>query len=80
MSESVEPAPSAAEEELPHCKCGTTRDDKHAVAERDYTMFGELYLMWGGTSIPKRVTFKCVLCGQPFEQTTSPSMCRKYIR
>jgi hypothetical protein len=55
------------EHDLPHCACGTTRDSKYAVIERQYTTAGTLYLLWGGTAVPERVTFRCVKCAATFD-------------
>ncbi len=66
------------DEDLPRCKCGTDRRSKFSVVNRDYTFFGTLYLLWGGTSVPSKVTFRCVKCGDVIESTTSQRICRKY--
>jgi hypothetical protein len=65
--------------ELPRCKCGTDRTSKFSVIERQYGFFGILYLVWGGTSIPTKVTFRCVKCGSIFDSTTREVECRRYI-
>jgi hypothetical protein len=65
---------------LPQCKCGTDRDSKYSYTEREYSFFGTLYLLWGGTSVPTKVIFKCVKCGDVFDSSTSPRICRKYVR
>lgn len=85
MSEA--PAPLAAtpavddgEEALPTCPCGTDRDSRFCVRDREYGFFGTLYLLWGGTSVPTRVRFRCVKCGKTFDSTTRPSECRNYIK
>jgi hypothetical protein len=70
----------APEEPLPQCRCGTDAQSKYAVIDREYSFFGTLYLLWGGTSVPSRVSFRCVKCGDMFESTTSPSVCREYIK
>jgi hypothetical protein len=70
-SEEVEP--------LPHCKCGTDQDSKFCVVDRDYTFLGTLYLLWGGTSVPSKVTFRCVKCDRAFDSSTRPSVCRRHI-
>lgn len=72
------PAPAAPE--MPRCKCGTDRDSKFRIVTRDYTFMGTLYLLWGGTSVPTKVTFHCVKCGEVFDTSTRPSVCRRYIR
>jgi hypothetical protein len=65
---------------LPTCKCGTDADSKYCVRDREYGFLGTLYLLWGGTSVPNKVSFRCVKCGETFEVTTQPSECRLYIK
>ncbi len=72
------PPDDEEEEKLPQCKCGTDRRSKYSVVNRDYTFLGLLYLLWGGTSIPTRVTFRCVKCGDLIESTRSPPICREH--
>ncbi len=72
------PAPAPAEER-PRCRCGTDRSSKFSIVDRDYTFLGTLYLLWGGTSVPSKVTFRCVKCGQTIETSTRRALCREYI-
>ncbi len=65
--------------EWPRCKCGTDRDSKFAVQEREYGFLGVLYLIWGGTAVPTKVSFRCVKCQRTFDSTTRESECRRYI-
>jgi hypothetical protein len=80
-----EPNPDATEgvggeaSELPRCGCGTDRASKFSVVHRQYGFFGTLYLLWGGTAVPTRVSFRCVKCGAQFDASTRPSVCRQYI-
>jgi hypothetical protein len=78
------PQPTAPEsdddyEELPRCKCGTDRRSKYSVANRDYTFWGLIYLLWGGTAIPSKVAFRCVKCGAVIESSTSPRICKEHV-
>jgi hypothetical protein len=66
--------------EWPRCKCGTDRDSKFSVRDRQYSFLGILYLLWGGTSVPTKVSFRCVKCGRMFDSTTRESECRQYIK
>jgi hypothetical protein len=65
--------------ELPRCKCGTDRASKYCIQDRQYSVVGTLYLLWGGTSVPTKVNFRCVKCGATFDSTTRPSECRRYV-
>ncbi len=54
---------------LPTCKCGTDRTHREgATPEREYTFAGTLYALWGGTSVPSLVNFRCVHCGVVFDR------------
>jgi hypothetical protein len=53
---------------LPTCSCGTDRTRREATPEREYTVLGALYVLWGGTSVPSRVNFRCVHCGVVFDR------------
>lgn len=75
----TDPIEVAPTQVLAQCSCGTDRDSKFAVAHLDYTFLGTLYLLWGGTSIPSKVTFRCVRCGETFDTATRPSVCRRYV-
>ena len=55
------------ESALPTCKCGTNRTHRAATPERQYTFMGTLYALWGGTSVPSIVEFRCVHCGVIFD-------------
>jgi hypothetical protein len=63
----------------PSCRCGTKRTDQHACPELEYTTMGAIYLLWGGTSVPSRVSFRCVKCGEVFDQVTERRFCRAYV-
>jgi len=84
---SPEPAAQASQtgtnddewEDLPQCKCGTTRRSKYSVANRDYSFVGLLYLLWGGTAIPTKVSFRCVKCGALIESSTSRRVCEEHV-
>ena len=64
---------------LPTCPCGTDRTCRTATPERIYTLFGAVYALWGGTSIPSQVHFRCVLCGTVFDMRSDLSTRRAYI-
>ncbi len=65
-------------EDVPRCKCGTDRLSKFSVVDREYTFLGTLYALWGGTSVPSKVSFRCVKCGAKFESTSTRQICRDY--
>ncbi len=68
------------EEALSSCRCGTNRESKYSVVHREYSFLGTLYLLWGGTSIPSKVSFGCVKCGAIFESTVRPAVCREHVQ
>ena len=64
---------------LPRCKCGTDRTRREATPEREYTFLGTLYALWGGTSVPSRVNFRCVHCGVVFDGCSDTPTRRAFI-
>ena len=63
----------------PRCRCGTERTDRAASPEREYSLAGACYLLWGGTSVPTRVRFRCIHCGDVFDQCTDRETMRAYV-
>jgi hypothetical protein len=64
---------------LPSCPCGTDRTCREATPEREYTLAGAIYALWGGTSLPSRVNFRCVLCGIVFDAGADIATRRAFI-
>ncbi|HSY21428.1 MAG TPA: hypothetical protein VK841_04900 [Polyangiaceae bacterium] len=58
---------SSESTDWPTCKCGTDRTMRAATPEREYSLWGTMYALWGGTAIPTRVNFRCVHCGVVFD-------------
>ena len=65
---------------MPCCRCGTDRRSKYSVVDREYSFLGMLYLLWGGTSVPVKVAFRCVKCGKWFDSSSRPAICRQQIQ
>ncbi|HEX3345246.1 MAG TPA: hypothetical protein VHS09_11770 [Polyangiaceae bacterium] len=78
----ADPPPVAEPDDdpLPSCGCGTDSESRFCVKDREYSFLRTLYLLWGGTSVPTKVSFRCVKCGEVFEVATSPAVCRRYIK
>ena len=70
---------ASASSDLPKCKCGTDRTRREATPEREYSFLGTLYALWGGTSVPSCVNFRCVLCGDVFDARHDVATRRAYI-
>jgi hypothetical protein len=68
-----------ANPDLPTCRCGTDRTRRAATPEREYTLAGTFYALWGGTPIPLRVNFRCVFCGEVFDSRTDAATRRAFI-
>jgi hypothetical protein len=73
------PANTPSDEPLPTCGCGTDRTRREATPEREYTFFGAVYALWGGTSIPSTVRFRCVRCGEVFDAVSDMATRRAFI-
>jgi hypothetical protein len=76
-----EPAGAPVPESRPYrrCRCGTDRTNRAASPEREYSLAGACYLLWGGTSVPTRVRFRCIFCGNVFDECTDRATLRRYI-
>ena len=79
MTQAALPVTIVEDDPLPTCKCGTDRTRREATPEREYTLLGTLYALWGGTSIPNVVRFRCVHCGEVFDETRDRREMRAYI-
>ncbi len=64
---------------LPTCPCGVDRTRREATPEREYSFAGALYALWGGTSVPSRINFRCVLCGIVFDARVDIDTRRAFI-
>jgi hypothetical protein len=64
---------------LPTCACGTDRTQREATPEREYTLAGTCYALWGGTPLPARIDFRCVHCGEVFDRCTDIETRRAFI-
>ncbi len=78
MTTAPQTAP-AVPKSLPRCPCGTDRTCREATPEREYTFGGVLYALWGGTSVPSRINFRCVHCGEVFDACTDVATRRAHI-
>ena len=65
--------------DLPRCRCGYDRTCREATPEREYTLAGTVYALWGGTPIPSRVSFRCVRCHVVFDSCTDRATMRAFI-
>jgi hypothetical protein len=61
------------------CTCGTDRTQRAATPEREYSLLGTLYALWGGTPVPARVDFRCVHCGVVFDGGNDVATRRAFI-
>ncbi len=64
---------------LPTCPCGTNMHSRAATPEREYSLAGACYALWGGTSVPSRVNFRCVHCGIVFDVRSDLATRRAFI-
>ena len=55
----------------PTCTCGHDRHAKGVVKpESSYGFWGWIALGMGATVFPRRIAFRCVRCGEIFDETT----------
>ena len=64
--------------ELPKCACGHTRYNKGPViADCEYSIWGTMQLLMGGSVVPKKARFRCVQCGREVETVTDAETLKK---
>jgi hypothetical protein len=59
------------------CKCGTDRRSPDAEPIVKYSAMGMFKLLWGITTIPQSVDFKCKKCQRVFD-SLSPTELKDY--
>jgi len=72
-------SPEASEEEGPTCPCGHERGHFMVSPEPQYTGLDWVWVIFGITTIPYEVRFKCRRCGDVFDRTTDDALMRRYI-
>ena len=60
------------EKKMRTCPCGHDRTHALVNAERAYGVWALVTLFSGASATPKKVTFRCVRCGEVVEATRDP--------
>lgn len=60
------------------CRCGHTRGHPRVTPSYDYGFMGILGLMFGVTPKPKRIDFKCGVCGQTVDTITDKAELERF--
>lgn len=56
----------------PRCKCGYDRTHYMVTPDGKYSGMGWFWVLFGVTTRPTRIEYKCRRCGQFFDETTDP--------
>lgn len=62
-----------ASDEAPRCACGHDRTHFMVSPEGKYTAFGWFWLLFGVTTRPVRIFYRCRVCNQVFDETEDPA-------
>lgn len=60
------------------CRCGHTRDNFWVRPARTYGVWGLICMMFGVTTKPSRVDYKCAHCEHTFETITDPAELERF--
>lgn len=74
-----EKAPADAAAALPTCRCGHDRDHFMVSPVPQYTGLDWVWVIFGITTIPYEVQFRCRRCGQVFDRTRDPRLMKRTI-
>ena len=77
-SDAAAPTAEVIDAPQPRCRCGHARDHYMVSSECTYSVGGYIWLIIGVTVYPIRVRFRCRKCGELFETSTDPEICKKY--
>lgn len=59
--------------------CLHEHDAPNVQAESEYSLLGGVMLMAGITARPKLVRFRCRSCDRVFDESSDPTVCKKYV-
>lgn len=71
--------PEGAEPSGPTCSCGHDRRHWMVSPEPQYTGLDWVWVIFGITTIPREVRFRCRRCGETFDRTTDDAEMRRHI-
>ncbi len=64
----------------PTCSCGHDRDHYMVSRDPEYTVSGSIWVaIFGVSTRPIRLKFRCRRCGEVFEETTDKAMLARYV-
>jgi hypothetical protein len=65
---------------LPTCRCGHDRSHHMVSKDRKYTLWGSIWVtLFGVSTVPIRIEYRCRRCGKVFDQTTDPEELENYL-
>jgi hypothetical protein len=64
--------------DTPRCRCGFAKGDFWVRPSKTYGMWGVFGMMFGVSSRPRRVDYKCARCGQTVETVTDPATLERF--
>jgi hypothetical protein len=62
------------------CRCGHDRDHYMVTVDKEYSAGGWFTVLFGISTVPSKVKFRCTLCGDVLEELTDPAALKKHIR
>lgn len=78
-SDAAETGPGGDAPTGPTCSCGHDRFHWMVSPEPQYTGLDWVWVIFGITTIPREVRFRCRTCGETFDRTSDDTEMRRYI-
>lgn len=62
------------------CRCGHDRDHYMVTVDKEYSAGGWFTVLFGISTVPSKVKFRCTLCGDVLDEITDPAELKRHIR
>lgn len=66
-------------DQRPRCKCGHDRTHYMVTPDGKYSGMGWFWVLFGVTTRPVRIEYRCRRCGEVFDETTDPQELADHI-
>lgn len=62
------------------CRCGHHRDHFMVAKDAEYSVGGWVTVLLGISTVPRRIKYRCTLCGEILDTVSDPQALRSHLR